>query len=267
MEGRILCIGGGNHLTSPSAGAQGYEMGRKYEYPPPGKCYRYKSSVVQNDRNEAFPIVENVVSDCDPRYGLVIIEDYLIANIKPSIEQAEWGQSHEFVHETQFGTVRAKDLATQWRSYGAVLLAGELPTDSEIAEGKQRRLDYATSRIDEVKTGQQLRRQGTKGYKTGYDKSDRAWASEYGFVLPETMEALERIHADSQREAQKVECPSCFGMIDPRAKRCEHCHDSWNGLSALEVLTQPVGVASGGEASQAGPEVKRGPGRPRLHPE
>ncbi len=229
MTGKILCIGTGNPLTSPGASAQGYEDGRKYLYAPLGVLYRYKAV------EEA---VVEVKSECDPRYGLVVIEDFLIRTIKPDISPAEWDQPVEFITEFHTGMERAKDLAVMWKMYGGVLIQGELPTDEEIAKGQAARAAYRDTRLNDVKTKQLLRRQGMKGIKAGYDDSDHAWASEAGVELPGTLQELERTQANRTQEDEMVNCPMCDGLISPRAKKCMHCQELF-GKPVLEILTEP----------------------------
>ena len=229
MIGRILCTGTGNKLTSPGASAQGYENGRKYPYAPPGKLHRYKAV------EEEVVLVE---SDCDPRYGLVVIEDFLIKTIKPDISQAEWDQPVEFMSEFHTGMERAKDLAAQWAMYGGVLIQGELPTEEEIARGQTARAAYRDNRLTEVKTNQLLRRQGMKGIKAGYDPSDHAWSAEAGVELPGTLAELERTQANRTQEDEMVNCPMCDGLISPRARKCMHCQERF-AKPVLEILTEP----------------------------
>ena len=102
MTGRILCVGGENYLTRPSASGQSYENGRKYEYAPPGKVYHYKAEGV---------VVIREVGECDPQYGIVIIDDYLITEIKPSIDAPAFGVPHDFIQTHQTGMDRAPDLS------------------------------------------------------------------------------------------------------------------------------------------------------------
>lgn len=237
MKGTILCVGGildesrrdrlKNYLTCPSPGGQAYEAHRKYTFAPMGELHRYASN---------RQIVTRIVEKCDAQYGLVVIDDFFIRDIQPSIEPAEFGQKHSFITEFHEGTERAKDLAQQWQRYGAVLVAGEVPTVAEIEKAWQQRRDYALARVDEVSQGQTLRRQGTKGYKQGADPADEMWALEFNLPFSHSLSELMR----GAPVKHEVECPFCFEQIDARAMKCRHCSSTFQKQSAGAFLAKEV---------------------------
>lgn len=240
MIGRILCPGSGNPLTSPRSAR--YENGRAYRYPPPGKIYHY-----------GIQDTAAIIADCDPRYGLLILDDYLIKELRAQVIPLEMAMQNEFDTNLHSGLDRARDLAGRWSGrfpscdYGAILIKGELPTEEEIQRAISNRKLYAEQRLREVIKNQTLRLQGTRGMKAGYDPSDRAWAEEYGISLEGTLETMAEKHplmpspgdhSKQEPEDDRVPCPKCAEMIKPAALVCRYCETKFK-VPVLEFITNP----------------------------
>ena len=106
-EGLVICPPTTRRPFSPI-----FETGRKYEYAPLGMCHRYKAQ-------GTTVVLEK--SACDPRWGLVVVEDYPIQMPTPEVVH-DWAQEIETETFAGTGVERARDLARQWKHYGAFFI-------------------------------------------------------------------------------------------------------------------------------------------------
>lgn len=229
-EYRIICVGTGNRLTSPQSLRR--ENSRGYRYALPGKLYLhggeettfYEVALPETPLLPAFdggPAIQG--------WGLVAIADTYSRVLKTPIEAD--GIEQPFEWETKIITAkdRALDLIRFWaapypsRNYGALIITGELPTQDEIAKARLARDTSAREHLNKVINDQNLAKGGHRADKRGYGPNDRAWAAEYGVLLPETVDSLARVSVAEQR----VPCPECGEAIMPQAKLCIHCKTKW----------------------------------------
>lgn len=252
MQSRILCAVTEDMLTRPDA--PHLEWNRVFMYPSPGTVIHAQaegevvrmihSKATDGPLTKSFRWPGGVV---DVGFGMYVIDDCLSKQEKPQVipldaAQFEW----ETVHID--GGVRAKSLARMWRDYGCVVMAGEQPTAQEIETVKALRRDFGLNRLNEVIDMQNKRRGGMKGIKPNFDRSDRAWAKEFGVALVDTVELLPRLPGAPQapqvavqtaEQGQRVACPECGESILPAAKRCHFCHANFK-RPVSEVISEPV---------------------------
>lgn len=249
-EYRLICVGTGNKLTSPRALRR--ENSRAYQYPQPGMLHVHGQSetsakVIELPKRElvsAYPGGPAIQG-----WGLISIGDTYARVLKVPIEDEGVEQPHE--HETVIipAKDRALDIARFWaapfpsRNYGALIIKGEFPTEEEIYKAREMRETSAREHLNAIILDQNLAKGGHRAAKRGYGPNDRAWAHEFGVVLPDTVDSLDRVEVSEQR----VACPECGEGILPVAKLCKHCGSKFksNGV--------PVSVMDLAAAKQ--PEV------------
>ncbi len=244
MIGRVLCIGTGNKLTNPSVV---WADTRQYLYAPPGKLVtHYQGPAVRVGRDSQYSLAKKE-QDCDSRYGLIVIEDFVHPIIKDRVVPIEMALSNEFEDKLVRGHERAASLAHRWASriikhdapnYGAVLIKGELPTEEEIKFGQDNRRRYAMARLAEAKRGQVLRMQGSRQFADGYSLADEAWAQEYGVKLEISLEMANTppMAAAVDSLEERLACPFCAEMIMPAAKKCRYCSKTFDKATVSEYL-------------------------------
>lgn len=249
MTGRVLCIGTGNQLTSPGAV---WADNRIYTYSPPGKIVTHFQGPEQIVEREAVYGLLKKEEPCDPRYGLLVIEDFVMRVLKERVVPVEMALANEFENKAIFGNERARSLVERWASrvprhdspnYGAVLIKGELPTEEEIKLGQENRKRYAMARLREAKRGQVLRMQGSRNFPDGYSQADEAWAKEFGVALEislETASTPPRSDSVADLGEDRIACPFCAEMIMPAAKKCRFCSRTFDKKTVEEYITQPV---------------------------
>lgn len=224
-EVRIVCVGTGNPLTSPKA--QRRENSRAYRYAPPGAIYKWEGKATSP---EVRAIDQRLVSAYPggpeiQGWGLVVLGDTFARDMKPPVETQGMEQPKDWETKIIYARDRARDLLGFWavqfpgKNYGALIISGEVPTEDELRRAREAREQNARGHLNESIKGQKLAAQGRSGYKRGYSEADRAWASEFGVILPETVDALPKV----AREEQRIACPECAEGIMPDAKVCIHC--------------------------------------------
>lgn len=242
MQGKLVCVGNGERLTMPVA--QGYYGGRAYRFAPLGVVYHYVAGA-------ATP----TIGTCDSRYGLVIVDDFTYEEPRGSRVDLSWegsetrvvyGHADSHADIAKHGMGRVDDLAMQWKKYGAVRIDGDLPTDEQIQQGADARRAHATQVLNDAIRGQNIRRQGGKGFGPGFSKADRQWAKEYCVKLEESLEILakddpvrKQYDVPQTVEAERVPCPKCAEMILPQAMKCRYCGANFK-TSVIDQITQPV---------------------------
>lgn len=236
---RIICIGTvGNkvdgkavdHLTmGPSMG--GADNGRYYRYPKPGKVHVWGGDATTFELKElkghelaaAYPNGPVIQG-----YGMLIIGDTYAQLLKPSLDSPDFAVPHTREFETKIysSLERSRALLEFWENYGVLVIAGDLPTPEELVIARASRERYAKNRINQEVS---MRREG--GLRMPYTETDRAWAFEYGKMLPETVDSL--VHA----AVEDFPCPECMLLIHRQARRCRHCHGSF-GMPVTEYIEE-----------------------------
>lgn len=251
-QSRILCVVTADSITRPSA--RHYENNRIYQYPDPGTVIHCKAEGIvvrmvsspaaeESQLNKSFRWDSGIV---DIGFGMVVFDDMQTKQEKSQVIPLEDSQ-REFEIITTLGEERAKDLAHQWKHYGCVMMGGEAPTDKEMETAKEYRREYGLNRLNDAIDMQNKRRGGMKGIKPNFDRSDRAWAKEFGVALVDTVELLPRHPGASQAPAQqdvaRVPCPECGESIPTTAKVCHFCRSKFGGLTVtdrIELSKQPA---------------------------
>lgn len=236
-------------LTRP--GSVRRENSRAYRFAPPGRIYSYggaeigfQASVIQGHQLiPAYPGGPAIQG-----YGIFVIGDSYTKVVRPPAEGTQLDAKLDMESIIVSARDRALDMILQWTrcgvDYGAVLMKGETPSSEELRIARDNREQSAKVRLNHSIAEVKLAGQGHKGVKREYSESDRAWAFEFGVVLPQTVDSLQKVEAPSRED---VPCPECDLLISGNAKRCRHCTAQF-GMRLEEFLAQ---------------EPKRGPGRPR----
>lgn len=245
-EGRILCLGTGNPLTSPKSEWADH---RVYQYAPPGKIItHYQGEEGIRDGDTFYPLSVKE-AECDPRYGILVVEDFKIKMLKDLVLPVEDAMHNVFEDQLVAGAHRAASLVQRWSTnrpswnsphYGAVLMSGEVPTEDEIKRGMDGRRTYAILRLTEEKKNQMLRLQGARGMKAGWDAADLSWAAEFGFSIDIPLEQVKRPPNAPDNIEDRVGCPFCAEMILPAARKCRFCGKTFGKMTVMEYLTQPT---------------------------
>jgi hypothetical protein len=262
---RIVCIGtegskekDWDMLTRP--GSVRRENSRAYRFPTPGRIYRYGGADIMHEESRiaghqlvpAYPGGPAIQG-----YGIFVIGDSYTKVVRPPAEGTGLDEKLDMESIIISARDRALDMILQWTrcgvDYGAMLMKGEFPTDEELRVARGNRELSAKNRLNHSIAEVKLAGQGHKGVKREYSESDRAWAFEYGIVLPQTVDSLQRTEAPSREETP---CPECDMLISGNARRCRHCHAQF-GMAVSEFL------AAGGASEDLQEPPKRGPGRPR----
>ncbi len=242
-RGIVLCIGTGNPDTSPKPE---WADNRIYGYAPPGKIItHYQGAIVERDREPFYPLAVKE-EPCDPRYGLLVIEDFIIRELTDKVLPVDDALANEFHDKLVKGNERAQSLVQRWTSprvgwnhpnYGAMLLTKELPTDAEIKKCLDARRSYAVARLTEEKKNQTLRLQGARGYKAGWDAADLAWAEEFGFSIEIALDKVQRPpNSPDLADEGRVDCPFCAEAIKPQATKCRYCGKQFEKMTVAEFL-------------------------------
>lgn len=245
-EQRILCVGTDSSLTRPASLSP--ENGRFYRYPSPGTIHTWGGDATCFEESLLpghVPVPATPGGPAIQGYGLIVLGDTYGKHFRPRVdsEEAVGAITRENAFEVKIhkSLERARGIVEDWDIYGALIIAGEMPTEKELEKARSQRRNYALTRlntvIDERKSGR----------RSNYSPVEKAWAEEYGILLPETVASMPRIKPEAVEDTQ---CPECAMYISGQAKRCRFCQAQF-GMPVLDFLTQPT------------PEAKRGPGRPK----
>lgn len=247
-EKRIVCIGTGNRLTSPSSISA--ENGRFYRYPNPGMIHSWEgdattfeeSVLPKHELAAAYPGGPAIQG-----YGLIILGDTYMHLLKTSLESEGFVprrvRANDFDTKIDPALERARTIEGDWKNYGAFIIAGQLPTENELMEARGRRKTYAGQRLLEYeRTVKSNRRVIPSG-------SEEAWAAEFGWLLPQTLGTMQKAKLEV---VEDTPCPECQNFISAQARKCRHCQATF-GKALVDFLTEPDDAM----------EPKRGPGRPR----
>lgn len=235
MQGQVILVSTGIQDTCPDIIS--VENGRQIFWPRPGEILRYHSeeevvSVLNEAVPKGSPFLEKfqwVPGGTTVGIGMAIFEDYLEKRLKDEVIPLNAG-TKEFILEPKRGDERANDRAFNWKQYGALRIDGLVPTSDEIELAKSYRKTYAEQRLTEVIDWQQKRRGGMRGVKPNFDRSDRAWADEFGVALVNTLELLPRSAGAQKATATtlsadegRIPCPECGEAIKREATVCHFC--------------------------------------------
>ena len=221
-EKRIVCVGTGNELTSP--GSMHLENGRYYRYPSPGVVHLWGGDAtaftVADVPNHEFvsayqggPLIQG--------YGMIYMGDTYEQILKVPPESDQWVGLRKREFETKIcpSLERARAITADWSRYGTLIIAGEFPTLDELHLAREKRKTHAMNRLNQEINMQQAARSGRGSAKLFYSDSDRAWAKEYGVLLPETVDTMKKV----EQVLETTQCPECRMLISEEAKRCRHC--------------------------------------------
>src|SRR5688572_20269478 len=241
-EHRIVCIGTGEKLTSPRPIRMD---SRGYRYAKPGKIYWYGGDEThhqETDLKDAPLVSAYPGGPLVQGWGLVVVSDTNTNILKTPTEANGVTEPKEWETRIIKAKERALGLLNFWAvpnpphvDYGAILIAGEMPTEAELRQARGNRERNAHARLNAAINDQNLGRNGHRPRKRGYSHSDRAWAAEYGIVLPETVDSMDRVAVDEMR----VECPECAELIKPAARLCIHCNTKFK-MPVVEYRNRPV---------------------------
>lgn len=237
---RIICIGTvGNKLNGklvdsltmgPSMG--GADNGRYYRYPKPGELHVWGGDATTYEL-KPFPQGGELISaypngPAIQGYGMLVIGDTYAKLLKPSLDSADFAvpKNKEFETKIYSSLERSRALIEFWGNYGVLVIAGEMPTEDELTIARASREVFAKNHIH---TGITLRREG--GLKMPYEDAIRAWANEYGKVLPETVDSL------ANAISEDTPCPECMLLVHKQARRCRHCHATF-GKTVVEYAQE-----------------------------
>jgi len=228
-EKRIICVGSGNRLTN--AASIHPENGRYYRYPDPGLIYTWEGDATAFQQSE-LPGHELVAAypggPVIQGYGMIVLGDTYTKILKAPLESNETVTLRRRDFETKIvsSLKRARGLLDEWSRYGALMIEGAFPSVEELANAmdqrKRRAMNLLNTAIDERKSG----RRGL------YTPTERAWAYEFGFLLPETVDSMARVPKDEKR----MPCPECGEAILPAAKVCIHCKTKFRGFTVSEMI-------------------------------
>lgn len=249
-EKRIVCVGTGERLTTPVS--LNPENGRYYRYPKPGEIHVWGGERTAFELEElpghklaaTFPGGPEVQG-----YGLLTLTDTYTQHLKLAPQSEEFGGRNVRQWEVKIAKAeeRAAGIEELWWNYGALIIADQLPTDDELRAARERRRVHAMNLLSTAINNHK------GGRHPVYSDPERAWAREFGMLLPDTIDSLPKSRVEV---VENTPCIYCQNLVHERALKCKHCGEKF-GKPLIELLKEAEAIP------EAAPEVHRGPGRPR----